>query len=63
MCENAELSAENVEWLLGLTADDYSANVVNGAVSMAMMSAQAHMVALLECKDFEAAKAIKEMLQ
>jgi hypothetical protein len=62
MCENAELSAENVEWLLGLTADDYSANVVNGAVSMAMMSAQAHMVALLECKDFEAAKAVKEKL-
>ena len=62
MCENAELSAENVEWLLGLSADDYTANVANGAISMAMMSAQAHMVALLECKDFETAKAVKEKL-
>lgn len=62
MCENAELSADNVEWLLGLSADDYTANVANGAISMAMMSAQAHMVALLECKDFETAKAVKEKL-
>ncbi|MBQ2767787.1 MAG: DUF4358 domain-containing protein [Clostridia bacterium] len=62
MCENAELAADNVEWLLGLTADDYSANVEKGAISMAMMSAQAHMVALLECKDADAAKTVKEKL-
>ncbi|MBR7185338.1 MAG: DUF4358 domain-containing protein [Clostridia bacterium] len=62
MCENAELTAENAEWLVGLTADDF-ADVEKAAVSMAMITSQAHMVALLKCKDEAAAATVKEKLQ
>lgn len=63
MSDTADLAAENVEWLLGLSTDDYNANVEKGAISMAMMTAQAHMVALLKCNDADAAQTIKEKLQ
>lgn len=63
MSDTADLAAENVEWLLGLSTDDYNANVEKGAISMAMITAQAHMVALLKCNDADAAQTIKEKLQ
>lgn len=64
MTENMELAAdETLTYLLGLTPEDFTADVEKGAVSMAMISSQAHMVALLKCNDAAAAQTVKEKLQ
>ena len=56
------LSADNCESTIGLTADEFNANVTDGTVSYAMISSVAHMTAVLKCKDSTAAAAVKEAI-
>lgn len=59
--DTAEMTADISQYTVGLTADDM-ADVESAAISQAMMTSQAHMVALLKCKDADAAQTIKQKL-
>ena len=45
------LTTDMCEYMVGLTADEFTANVAEGQVTMAMMSAQAHLVSFFKVKE------------
>ena len=54
------LSAENSEGTIGLSADTFGSSVEEGVVSSAMISAVAHMTALIKCNSPEDAAKVRD---
>ncbi len=62
MLDNVALDA-SLAGFVGLEEADYTTYVTEGALSMPMMMSQAHRVALLKCKDAEAALTVKDKIE
>jgi len=56
------ITSENSEFIVTLTADDFTANVSEAQVSMAMMSAQAHLVAFFKVKEGVTAESLAKLV-
>lgn len=62
MVADEALTAENCESTLGLPVDTFNSSVVDGTLSYAMISAVAHMTAMLKCNDAQAAVAVRDAI-
>lgn len=58
-----DLTAETAKTTLGLDSNEYEAKIENACVSQAMISSQAHILAMIKCKDVGSAKEIQSALQ
>jgi len=57
-----EVTAENVNGLLGLTSADFDKYVINATSSVAAIMTHAHLVAAIACHNPEDAKTVKDLI-
>ena len=56
------ITAENSEWVLGVSSDDFARYVTDAYSSTASIITFAHQVALMKCKDFSSAAQMKRLV-
>ena len=59
---DVELTADNAQYYLGLSSDQFTNYVKSVAVKEAAINAQAHLVAVIECADADAASEVKTLI-